>query len=184
MMRSVDSSPLAISGTEELVIRLGCMSRRTPLYGAFASAVLCGCTASPSSNSVSQLTGNGPALRAGDEGLGSDLASSAPQTSELPFIAVNTVDAVLPLGRTRGLLTFRQGCVVFQVRGQLYTPIWPSGTYVSEDSRQVHGRAGDAFRLNEEVTLDGASFSLENERMRLREPLPERCPNATYAVNL
>jgi hypothetical protein len=38
--------------------------------------------------------------------------------------------------------------------------------------------------LGEDATLGGASFSLENENIRLREPLGRTCPQATYAVAL
>lgn len=107
-------------------------------------------------------------------------AASAPR----PFLAVNTVDALLPLGRSRGRLAVVNGCVTFELRGQLYTPIWPEGTSLSDDGTRILGPAGETFALGEDVTLDGAAFSLANDSMRLRTALPGRCPNATYAVNL
>lgn len=106
-----------------------------------------------------------------------------PDPASRPFVAVNTVDALLPLGRTRGRLQIVDGCVAFQVRDQLYTPIWPAGTRLSDDSVRILGPAGESAPLGEDVTLDGAAFSLANDSMRLRTPLPKRCPNATYAVN-
>jgi hypothetical protein len=48
----------------------------------------------------------------------------------------------------------------------------------------VIGPGGESFTIGEDVTLDGASFSLANDSMRLREPLRRLCPPATYAVNL
>lgn len=107
-------------------------------------------------------------------------ASGAPR----PFLAVNTVDALLPLGRSRGRLAVSNGCVTFKLRDQLYTPIWPEGTSLSEDGTRILGTAGETFPLGEDVTLDGAAFSLANDSMRLGTALPGRCPNATYAVNL
>lgn len=102
----------------------------------------------------------------------------------LPFLAVNTVDALLPMGRARGLLSVEKDCVVFILRGQRYAPIWPIGTRLSETGQQVLGPDGQVFDLGEEATFDGASFSLKNESMRLERPIPGRCPRATYAINL
>ncbi|HYW16771.1 MAG TPA: hypothetical protein VE891_11555 [Allosphingosinicella sp.] len=101
-----------------------------------------------------------------------------------PFLAVNTVDALLPLGRSRGRLGVAAGCVTFKLRDQLYTPIWPEGTSLSDDGTHIIGPAGEIFPLGEDVTLDGAAFSLANDSMRLGTALPGRCAKATYAVNL
>lgn len=111
-------------------------------------------------------------------------SAGAPPAAEVPHLAVNTQDPVLPLGRTRGLLAVVNGCVTFKVRDQLFTPVWPEGTRLSPANDRVIGPAGQSFLLGADATLDGASFSLRNPGMRLRQPLPARCPNATYAVNI
>ncbi len=112
------------------------------------------------------------------------VAAEAAPAAELPFLAVNTVDALLPLGRTRGRLGVTAGCLTFQVRDQTYIPVWPQGSRLSPGGERVVGPGGESFTIGEDVTLDGASFSLANDSMRLREPLPRLCPPATYAVNL
>jgi len=99
-------------------------------------------------------------------------------------MAVNTVDALLPMGRTRGLLSVEDDCIVFTLRDQRFTPIWPPGTRLSPNGGQVLGPAGQVFTLGQDATLDGAAFSLENESMRLEQRIPGRCPRGTYAVNL
>jgi hypothetical protein len=112
------------------------------------------------------------------------VAAEAAPAAELPFLAVNTVDALLPLGRTRGRLGVTAGCLTFQVRDQTYTPVWPQGSRLSPDGTRVIGPGGESFPIGEDVTLDGASFSLANDSMRLGAPVPRHCPSATYAVNL
>jgi hypothetical protein len=168
---------------------------------------LLGCSGRTSSDSHSANVQNAtaaartaPASQAGDTGAASSSPGGGepapPETAAAvkpadrasgasrPFVAVNTVDALLPLGRTRGRLAVADGCVTFRVRDQLYTPVWPEGTRLSDDGARILGPAGESFPLGEDVTLDGAAFSLANDSMRLRTPLPGRCPNATYAVNL
>jgi hypothetical protein len=111
-------------------------------------------------------------------------SSATTRSGPMPFIAVNTADPLLPLGRTRGFLSTEDDCVTFKVRDQTYTPVWPNGTRLSGAGTQIVGPGGEIFPLAQDVTLDGASFSLQNKSMRLRQPLPSTCPNATYAVNM
>ena len=125
-----------------------------------------------------------PAPKETKETASADKPAAGADGAPRPFVAVNTIDALLPLGRTRGRLAVTNGCVTFKVRDQLFTPIWPEGTRLSDDGAGILGPAGESFPLGEDVTLDGASFSLANASMRLRTPLPGRCPKATYAVNL
>ncbi|HEY0012190.1 MAG TPA: hypothetical protein VGB79_04985 [Allosphingosinicella sp.] len=73
---------------------------------------------------------NRTAERAADPSDGSNDTPSSSATTRsgpMPFIAVNTADPVLPLGRTRGFLSAEDGCVTFKVREQTYTPVWPNG---------------------------------------------------------
>ena len=107
-----------------------------------------------------------------------------PASAPAPYIAVNGLDALLPLGRTRGLLTVINGCVTFKVRDQLYMPVWPAGTKLSSRNDAIIAPGGEVFPLGKDATLGGASFSLANEGMRLRDWPPSPCPDATYAVHL
>jgi hypothetical protein len=166
---------------------------RTSLGVLSGFALLAGC--SPSGNSKSAVEGGAPSERSANAIQPPPSESSQRPTrvadaerssssAAPPFLAVNTRDALLPLGRTRGLVSVQNGCITFRVGGQLYTPVWPVGTRLSADGERVIGPGGEQFPIGADATLDGASFSLANESMRLREPLPRNCPGATYAVNL
>jgi hypothetical protein len=124
-----------------------------------------------------------PAVATTATAAGFDPRAAVPvPDDDLPFLAVNSLDALLPLAPTRGRLAASGGCVTFKVRDQLYTPVWPTGSRLSADGKRVLGPRGESFALGEDATLPGASFSLAG--MRLERPLARDCPAATYAVNL
>lgn len=161
----------------------------TSMFAVACGPAEVGPSSSPDSAASETASVTEPAAEAGPPSAGprgpdtSSLPGSVAAVA-LPFLAVNTVDALLPMGRARGLLSVEKDCVVFILRGQRYAPIWPIGTRLSETGEQVLGPDGQVFDLGEEATFDGASFSLKNESMRLERPIPGRCPRATYAINL
>ena len=103
------------------------------------------------------------------------------------YLAINirTHGGPLPTGQTRGALSLEGKCIVFGVRDQLFTPIWPVGTAykMSDDHGVIRTPGGQAYQVPSESTLGGGSFAaVESPSLKLALPLPKNCPQATYVV--
>lgn len=113
------------------------------------------------------------------------IAAEPPQVPVYLAINSRTHGGPLPLGQTRGALSLGGGCIVFRVRDQLFTPIWPVGTVytVSDDHGVIRTPGGQAYQVPSESTLGGGSFAaVDSPSLKLASPLPKNCPQATYVV--
>lgn len=102
-----------------------------------------------------------------------------------PYLAVNQVERpLLPLSITHGVLSSRDGCVVFSASGKEFTPVWPMGTrLVLEGGTHLIAYRDKRLKIGDNVALPGGPLSLSNkENLRIETEIPAQCPTDVYAV--
>lgn len=106
--------------------------------------------------------------------------------STSPFIAVNELeDGLIPTAPQIGDLAIRSDCLVFRIRKQLATPLWPAGTSLKavEGSVVVTVPYGESYVVPSQVTLPGAFVPLNSRNMtKFSKRLANGCPNAVFAI--
>lgn len=112
-------------------------------------------------------------------------AKAANAQAPPPYLAVNQVERpLLPLSITHGVLSSRNGCIVFSASGKELTPVWPTGTsLVQEGGTYLIDYRGKKLKIGENVSLPGGPLSLSNkENLRIEGEIPAQCPTDVYAV--
>lgn len=112
-------------------------------------------------------------------------AESADIQAEPPYIAVNQVERpLLPASITNGVLTAKDGCVVFSASGKEFTPVWPKGTKIIQESgAYLIAYRDKKLKIGDQIALPGGPFSLMNkEDLQVDGEIPARCPKDIYAV--
>lgn len=85
---------------------------------------------------------------------------------------------------THGVLSSRDGCVVFSASGKDFLPVWPKGTrLIQESGSYLIAYREKKLRIGDNVALPGGPLSLENkENLQVKGEIPAQCPTDTYAV--
>lgn len=102
-----------------------------------------------------------------------------------PYIAVNEVERpLLPLSITHGLLSVRNGCVVFSASGKEFLPVWPKGTrLIQQSGTYLIAYREKTLRLGDNVALPGGPLSLANtDTLQVKGEIPAQCPKDAYAI--
>lgn len=106
--------------------------------------------------------------------------------TQQPAFAVNELtNGLIPGAPQMGELAVRDDCLVFVMRGQATTPLWPSGSTLElrGETLTVNVPGLATFPIPSKVTLGGAFVPLNSANMtKYSKRLPRRCPGAIFAV--
>jgi hypothetical protein len=142
-----------------------------------AVMVLAGCE--PTSQTKS------PAPNLQPKSVDNDVLSKT-ENDDQPALAINELqNGLIPAAPQMGELAIRNNCIVFIMRDQIATPLWPAGTTLGQQSNnlfiKIPGRAD--LMVPSTASIGGAFVPLNSANMtKYSKPLPEGCPSATFAV--
>jgi hypothetical protein len=104
----------------------------------------------------------------------------------MPFIAVNELEGgLIPSAPQIGDLAIKSDCLVFRIREQLATPLWPAGASLKavEGKLVVMAPYGKSYVVPSRVSLPGAFVPLNSRNMtKFSKHLANGCPNAVFAI--